>query len=341
MRQRILVVEADPAVRSMIAAVLGAEAQPALTVASIRDAELALGRGEISLAIVDEAAGAGGVLEEVKLLRELYPTLPLIVTGTLLSQPLLLVLLRLGAQDALPKPFTPAELRESVRRVIERSRPEQAAGCEYAAALRMAREAIATARLASGRAALGRVAAVSMLDADVLALAALCAELAGHDEEATGGYAASLALRHEEDAPAPHPHAGLARLAAYGDARPVASLSAAFRGAPVWLVESEARELACGPPEGLAGRVVVVLGLGIEAAQGDAVYFREGTGDLAFVLLPGPLSARAISALCARYALGRAAALESTARVFDVDSLNASLAGSATPQAAQAPGVAT
>jgi DNA-binding response OmpR family regulator len=307
MRQRILVVEADPAVRSMIAAVLGAEARPAMAVASIRDAELALGRGEISLGIVDEAAGAGGVLEEVRLLRELYPTLPVIVTGTLLSQPMLLVLLRLGVQDALPKPFTPAELRESVRRVLERSLPEDGAGREYAAAMRMAREAIATARLVQARAALGRASAVSMLDADVLALAALCAELAGQDDEAARGYAASLALCHEEGAPAPHPRAGLARLVAYGNARPVAALPAAFLGAPAWVVEGEADELAAGPPASIAAaRVVVVLGLGLEAAPSEAVYFREGTDRLAFAILPGPPSPRAISGVLARVSPGGA-----------------------------------
>lgn len=307
MSRRVLVLEQDASTRQVMARALGNLGHAVLAVGSLEEARAPLEQGQVRLALVDEAAGSGHTLDEVRRLRALYPRVPVIVTGTLLSQRVLLALMRLGAVGALLKPFSPDELGEAAAAALEQRENEDS--LEYAAALLLARHALGRGRPAEARSALGRARAVAPLEADVVALAALAAELEGDDALASRGYRAALALAHEEQPAGPDPRAALARLDAFRGARPVEALDPRFHGVPWWLVADE-EELGAEPPQ--PGPLLVVLGLGL---GGDAVYLRQGA-ERAFALLAGGLRPEALDALEKRLGPAPRLTLASTRRMM-------------------------
>jgi DNA-binding NtrC family response regulator len=165
MSPRLLVIEPDAAGRALMERALSMGGFAPETAASIHDARACLDAGTIEVAVVDELAGGRGLLDEVRWLRARYPSLPVIVTGTRLAPRTLEELLRLGAADALRKPFTPTELREAAARAVARAGALHPEALEYAAALEAAREEIAAGRPAAASPALGRAQAASPLDA--------------------------------------------------------------------------------------------------------------------------------------------------------------------------------
>lgn len=215
---RVLVVERDEAIATTMARALDSLDFKVDRVASTREAERGLDDRAYAVAVVDEVAGSGSLLDEVRQLRARWPRVAVIATGTLLSQPVLIELLRLGVVDALPKPFLPHELREAV----ERARSSVDAR-DFAAAIDGARTAIVHGDDLTARAAIARAYAAAPLDPDVIALDALLAELNGDDVRADRLYRVALVLQGDEGG-APDPTEGLARLASYGAARPVAEL---------------------------------------------------------------------------------------------------------------------
>jgi DNA-binding response OmpR family regulator len=269
MSRRVLVVEPDGPGRAMMDRVLAAEGYAAETFASVHEAQALLDAGAIELAVVDELAGRAGVLEEIRWLRREHPTVPVVVTGALLTSRVLRELLRMHAIDALPKPFTPDELREAVARGLLHSAARHDEAVEYAAAVIAARRAFALGMLAEARPSLVRAQAKAPLDAEVTALWALFAELEGRDEEADRGYRAALALRIDEGQAAPDPFEGLARLEAYAGARPVAALPPALRGAPVFVVGEPKSELPKLPDRPDPIIVLLALGFGGGGARRD------------------------------------------------------------------------
>jgi DNA-binding response OmpR family regulator len=284
--RRLLIIEPDAAGRAMMDRVLTAEGLSADTAASAVESRALLDAGVFEVVIVDELAGSRPALEEVRWVRQKYPTVALIVTGALLSRRVMQELLRLRVADVLAKPFTPAELRESVARAMEQKAAHHEEALEYDVALTDARRAIAAGVGPRARAPLARAQAMSPFDSEIMALQALLAELEGKDAEADHGYRAALALRDEEACPPPDPHEGLARLAAYGAARPVAALSPERAAQPFWIVSDPATELRARAAGGGAPAVdprqphVVVMGLGLTADGPGTVFFREGSGPL-------------------------------------------------------------
>lgn len=322
MSRRLLIVEPDAAGRTMMDRVLTAEGFSVEAFGSVHDARAELDAGRFDLAVLDEIGGRRGVLEEVRWVRREHPKLPVVVTGAMLSQRVMRELVRLRVMDVLPKPFTPVELRESVAHAQGAAPADHAEALEYAAAIEAAGSAIASGATAFAVAPLVRAQAISPLDAEITALWALLAELDGRDEEADRGYRAAMALHHEEGASPPDPYEGLARLAAYGGARPVAALAPRRAEEPLLVVTDPAAEL------GEDGRIVegphvVVMALGIAAAGSDVVYFRDGAGPRAFALLPGPLRAEALAAALARLGSGPLAAAKPTRDRLDLQRIEA------------------
>jgi DNA-binding response OmpR family regulator len=346
MSRRLLIIEPDAAGRAMMDRVVTAEGLSADTAASAVEARALLDEGVFEVVIVDELAGSRPALEEVRWLRHKYPTVPLIVTGALLSRRVMQELLRMRVADALAKPFTPAELRESVARAIEQRVAHHEEALEYDAALTDARRAIAAGLAARARAPLARAQAMSPFDSEVMALQALLAEIEGRDADSDHGYRAALALRDEEACPPPDPHEGLVRLAAYAGARPVPALSPNRTGQPLWIVSDPKAELrgpsaasaegATGwggsPPTDAREPHVVVMGLGLSAEGPGAVFFREGPGPRAFAILVSALRAESVAAALAGLGKGPVVAAETTAASLDlarVDELRAAAAAKA------------
>lgn len=298
MTRRVLVVEPDPAGRRVMQWALSSAGHVVSAFESLAQARALLDEGQVALALIDEAAGEGQALEEVRLARSLYPKVPVVVTGTLLSQRVLLTLMPLGVAAALLKPFVPGELIETVEAVLRRSASDE--GLEYVAALALARHALGRGRPDEARAALGRARAVAPLDRTSLTLASLVEELSGRDSLARQGFAASLALTEDAMDGSLDARAGLRRLDAYGQARPVEALDATWTQAPLWLVSDEA-ELSGAPPA--PGPLVVVLGLGVEG-QSEGVYFRQGPGPWSFALVTGHVEGPLAERLASRHGLG-------------------------------------
>lgn len=304
MNRRLMVVEPDPSSRALLDRVLTAAGYTVEDFESSLHARLVLDDDAFDLAVVDELAGGGMPLDEVRFLRAAYPRLPLVVMGTLLTAPVLLDLLRLGVSEALPKPFTPSELRDAVGRALVRSSPRRDDALDYAAALASARRDLAQGRPEAAARALARAWARVPLDAEVMAYEALRAELEGRDDDATRGYRATIALRREEDCDAPDPYEGLARLAAYGDARPVTSLGEAWRDAGARVVSDPTQPvLSVEDGPSADALVVVVMALSLASNGDGAVYFRQGR-ERAFALVTTDLRPERAGPLVARGGAG-------------------------------------
>jgi DNA-binding response OmpR family regulator len=324
--RRVLIIEPDASGRAMMDRVLAGAGFAVEPVATAEEARPLLDAGQIDVVIVDELAGSTVALEEARLLRRKHPTVPLIVTGALLSRRVVVELLRLRVADALAKPFTPSELREAVTRALEQRTAGHEDGLEYDAALTDARRAIAAGLGRRARLPLARAQALSPFDAELMALRALLAELDGDDDDADRGYRAALALRDDEADSPPDPHEGLARLAAYAGARPVAALGPARGSEPLWLVSDPVTELR--DPAPTAGPHVVVMALGLHGtASGPrppgAVFFRDGDGEAAFALLADALRPETVAAVLDRLGTGPLVATEATRARLDLARIDA------------------
>jgi DNA-binding response OmpR family regulator len=293
--RRVLIVEPDASGRAMMDRVLTGGGYAPDTVGSVLDAGAMLDAGQVEVVVIDELAGSRPALEQVRWLVRKYPTVPVIVTGALLSRHTMQELVRMRVVDVLAKPFTPGELRDAVGRAIEQNAVHHVEALEYSAALTDARRAIAAGRYQHASAPLARAHATSPLDSEIMALYALIAELDGKDQAADRGFRAALALRDEEASAPPDPHEALARLAAYQGARPTTALGALRARQPFWIVTDAAEELRAPAP--VDGPLVVVMSLGLSAEDDAAIYLRDGEGDRAFLLMSGPLRPEPIAAL--------------------------------------------
>ncbi len=231
MTRRLLVVEPDASGRAMLDRALTAAGYAVEEFASVRHARVLLDDAAFELAVIDQLAGDGAPLQEVRLLRTQFPRVAVVVTGTTLTAPVLVELLRLGVFEALPKPFTPAELRDAVARALVRAAPGETSSLDYAAAVRAASVALSQNAPERAAAPLARAWARAPLDAEVLSLEALRAELEGRDDDALRGYRAALALRRDDDLGVDL-HGAIARVERYAGARPVDALDARFSHVP-------------------------------------------------------------------------------------------------------------
>jgi len=290
--RRVMIVEPDASTRALVDRVLHTAGYAAEDFVAARDARVLLDEGAFDVAVVNEVDDGGDFLDGVRFLRARYPALPLVVTGAMLSAPALLELLRLGARDALPKPFSPNDLRDAVARALRGVAGNDDA-LDYAAALAAAADALTRGRTDDAARALARARARSPLDGAVTALDALRAEMEGRDDDAARGYRAAMALDTGDDAP--NPAEGLARLAAYAGAAPVDALPPRFADATVTLVDDPRETLAPGGDS----PTLTVFGVRLGESSAPAVRLRA-RGDAAFALLLTDLSEDRAAPLVAR-----------------------------------------
>jgi DNA-binding response OmpR family regulator len=270
--KRILVVERDAAGRGLMDRALASSQIAADAVASVSEAERALDEGAYALAIVDELAGTGAMLDEVRTVRRRWPKLPLLVTGTILSPRVLVDLMRIGVYEALPKPFLPDELRAAVERCLVRAWPSELLALDFEAAVAAAREALESLDLARTETMLRRAHGIAPLDADVVALDALRAELGERDVLADRWYRAALVLRDDPSAPPPDPFEGIARIAAYAGMPRVEGIEP---GWTAWLIDDlRTLDREREPPRPW----VLVTTIGLSSAADAAIHLRAGEG---------------------------------------------------------------
>jgi response regulator RpfG family c-di-GMP phosphodiesterase len=122
-RERILVLDADPAIRASLAFYLIHHGHVAITASSAPEALERLAEGECFLLITEVAPpGLGGAsnLELLAQVRAAHPEVDVIFTAGSLETGFALRALREGAVDFLKKPFELDELTHAVRRARER-----------------------------------------------------------------------------------------------------------------------------------------------------------------------------------------------------------------------------
>ncbi|MBK9387436.1 MAG: HD domain-containing protein [Planctomycetes bacterium] len=119
-RERVLVLDADPAIRSSIAYFLNHRGTPAVAAASAEAALEQLAEGSFFLLITETLPPGLSGLELLSRVRARHPEVDVIFTAGSLEIAFALRAVREGALDFLRKPFELDELAHSIRRARER-----------------------------------------------------------------------------------------------------------------------------------------------------------------------------------------------------------------------------
>ncbi|MBW2454512.1 MAG: response regulator transcription factor [Deltaproteobacteria bacterium] len=131
-KRRILVVEDDPALREVVADALDCEGYDVLTAATY-DEGVGLGvRAQCDLLLLDLVLPGGDGLDLLVEVRQVRPTLPIIISTARGQEDDRIRGLRLGADDYVVKPFSIKELLARVEAVLRRSAERPADVAELA-----------------------------------------------------------------------------------------------------------------------------------------------------------------------------------------------------------------
>jgi two-component system phosphate regulon response regulator PhoB len=124
---RILVVDDDPQLRSLLLLVLEGEGFPVALASDAPGAVAAVEKGDVDLVVLDVSLGVDDGRMVLARIRE-QGDLPVILISGKGDTADRVLGLRLGADDFLPKPFSPVELVARVETVLRRSaaRPNSA-----------------------------------------------------------------------------------------------------------------------------------------------------------------------------------------------------------------------
>jgi DNA-binding response OmpR family regulator len=118
---RILVVDDDPQLRSLLLVVLEGEGYPVAAASDAQGAVEEVDRGQVDLVVLDVSLGVDDGRLVLAKIRE-QGDLPVILISGKGDTADRVLGLRLGADDFLPKPFSPVELVARVETVLRRSR---------------------------------------------------------------------------------------------------------------------------------------------------------------------------------------------------------------------------
>ena len=121
----ILVVDDEVTIRKTLSVCLETEGHKVLAVSNFQDALTETARWSFELALVDLRLGTENGLDLIPALLAQTPWLKIIVITAYASIDTAVEAMRRGATDYLPKPFTPAQVKLAVQKVIEMRALEQ------------------------------------------------------------------------------------------------------------------------------------------------------------------------------------------------------------------------
>jgi two-component system phosphate regulon response regulator PhoB len=124
---RVLVVDDDPQLRSLLLLVLEGEGYPVSLASDTAGAIEAVEKGEVDLVVLDISLGIEDGRMVLARIREMGDLPVIIISGKGETADRVLGL-RLGADDYLSKPFSPVELVARVETVLRRSRVRRPSG---------------------------------------------------------------------------------------------------------------------------------------------------------------------------------------------------------------------
>lgn len=122
MAQRILVVEDEPAISESVAYALKRDGFSVVTAATIAEAETQL---DTDLVVLDLMLPDGSGFDLIGKLRRDGDLTPIIVLSSRDGEADRVAALETGADDYVPKPFSPREVVARVRAVLRRARPSR------------------------------------------------------------------------------------------------------------------------------------------------------------------------------------------------------------------------
>ncbi|HTW95270.1 MAG TPA: response regulator, partial [Tepidisphaeraceae bacterium] len=128
---RVLVVDDEPNIRSMLSMSLSADGHNVSSVANPKDALVQIARQPFDLAFVDLRLGTEQGIDLIPKLLAENTWLQVVVITAFATVETAVEAMRRGASDYLPKPFTPAQVRLVVERVSRlRALQQRVAGLE-------------------------------------------------------------------------------------------------------------------------------------------------------------------------------------------------------------------
>lgn len=121
---RILIVDDDPEICTLLARYLDGQGLRVSTAASRQECEQVIGNAGIDLIVLDVMLPDGSGLNICRELHDRRPRIPVILLTALKEDVDRIVGLELGADDYLGKPFNPRELVARIRAVLRRAASE-------------------------------------------------------------------------------------------------------------------------------------------------------------------------------------------------------------------------
>jgi CheY-like chemotaxis protein len=117
-RMVVLVADDDPSIRSLVRHIVEALDMTVLEASDGREVFDILAQTSVDLLILDLVMPNCEGIETINAIRAYDQTLPILVISGAFEGAMLLIARRLGANMALPKPFTPAELATALHPVL-------------------------------------------------------------------------------------------------------------------------------------------------------------------------------------------------------------------------------
>lgn len=128
MRQRILLLDPDPAARASLSELLSRHEYEVVAASSGRQMDRILGEIEIDIVVLDIMLPDEGGLSVCGRLRSRTPSPGLVVVSAFAEESDIVVGLEMGADDYVAKPYRPRELLARIRAVLRRRRDGAHAG---------------------------------------------------------------------------------------------------------------------------------------------------------------------------------------------------------------------